>query len=1123
MNHPPINSEQHLPSGTVTFLFTDIEGSTKLAQQYPDEMPSLLARHHEILNRTIETRNGNVFQIVGDSFSAAFHTPDDALSAALDAQRYLQNKSWSPAPIKVRMGLHTGFAERHADGYRGYLTLARVQRVMSCGHGGQILLSLDVTEQVREQLPQGAGLRDLGWHYLKSISQAEHLFQLVTDDLPANFPPLKSTPVVPSMRKEVFSLLDHIVRGQLIGRESEISELEGFWNRAERGEGHLVLLSGEPGIGKTRLVEELTALATLRGALVLEGHFHPELGVTYLGLREALQDYLRSLPADQARAAIGSIAPELVKLVPEVEAIVGNITPNPPMGELEAERLRLFDHVTQFLIRLTKKTPMLFVLEDLHWADRPSLLFLHFLLRNTRQVPILVLGTYRETELDPVRPFYETLLGLNRDRLYTRVALHGMNAKSVEKLVRTLLDGPVEAGLVKAITRDTEGNPFFIEEVVKGLVEQSRLRQEAGVWNLMEEVEHFIPQSIQIALGKRLETLSEDARTALSLAAILGREFDMDVLLSMSEWNEDRLLDALDEAVKAQLITELRMHGKETHRFAHALLAQVIYDAINTRRRARFHQQAGESMERVHARKLEEHVEELAYHFSRAPSNAADKAVTYGLRAAEKAVAVYAHDQAIRYYTEVLEALHDLDDSQTEVRAWELMGDAKMRLYYVKEAIAAYEKALVVQKQDALTEAQDHCRLSFKLGELIIKEQRDPIRARQYLEQALASSAAPAGSPQRAKCIAALAICLVEEGRLDEAFEQAQSALELAEGLAHADGIASACGALCSVHEARGDLVSYAQVSERQVTALDKCNDFSGIFEAYSHHEYTSIIRGDYEQAKRVDLAGLELCQKFNAPGWEVRMLTGYIWVLDKQGLWTEALEHGRRVSLLADRVGCDMCFSYIYMALAEIEAKLGHREQSQGRIDSALSIISQLPQPPMQTVRWRFFSHVFLEEWKDAWAVVEEARALAYPDIASTPFARFNWSLMLPEAAARAGHWSEAERLVGETLAFFEKQGSPLGVASSHFALGLTHTGQQKWDEALTEYQQALEGFQTLGHPWDTANTQYEMGLVHAARLGERDKDKARQCFEEALSAFSALGAKPGIEKVEKELGKLK
>ena len=252
-------------------------------------------------------------------------------------------------------------------------------------------------------------------------------------------------------------------------------------------------------------------------------------------------------------------------------------------------------------------------------------------------------------------------------------------------------------------------------------------------------------------------------------------------------------------------------------------------------------------------------------------------------------------------------------------------------------------------------------------------------------------------------------------------------------------------------------------------------------------------------------------------------MLTGYIWVLNKQGLWMEALEHGRRVLLLADRVGCNTCFSYIDMGLAEIEAKLGHREQSQRHIESALAVISQLPAPQVQAIRWRFFGHVFLEEWKDAWTVVEEARAMAYPDIATTPFARFNWSIMLPEAAARARQWSEAERLAGETLAFFERQGSPLGVASSHFALGLTHTGQQKWDEALTEYQQALEGFQTLGHPWDTANTQYEMGLVHAARLGERDKDKARQYFEEALSAFSALGAKPGIEKVEKELGKLK
>ncbi len=1116
--------QTQLPGGNITFLFTDIEGSTPLWERDPGGMQESLTRHDAVLHEVVEAHGGQVFKVIGDAFQAAFVNPMQAVRAALAAQRGLAAATWgATGPLKVRMGLHRGLAEPRGADYATTHTLNRVARVMSAGHGGQILLSLEVADQVREHLPESVSLRDLGWHRLKGLSQSEHLFQLAADNLPASFPPLKSTPVAPSARSEVFSLLDRIVRGQLIGRERELAELEGFWNRAERGEGHLILLSGEPGVGKTRLAEEMVAYSRLRGALVLEGHFHPELGVTYLGIREALRDYVRSLPLEQARAAVGPTAPELVKLVPEVEAIVGSVTPNPPMGEVEAERLRLFDHVSQFLIQLSERAPILFVLEDLHWADGPSLLFLHFLLRNTRQTRLLVLGTYRETDLDPVRPFYETLLGLNRDRLYTRLALRGLEPESVEKLIGALLGGPVDSELVAAITRDTEGNPFFVEEVVKGLVERNGLRLEDGVWRPVGEAERYIPQSIQVALGKRLESLSEDARAALSLAAILGREFDVDVLVSMSEWEEDRLLDALDESIKAQLIAETRAHGKDTYRFTHALLAQVVYDGINTRRRARFHQQAGEALERVHARRLDEHIEALAYHFSRAPSNAAEKAVTYGLRAAEKAVGVYAHDQAIRHYTEVLEALADLDDPAREARAWELMGDAKMRLYYVKDAIAAYEKAQAALERGHLTEAQDHCRLSFKLGELIIKEQKDPARARQYLENAMASSAAPPDGPQRVKCLAALAVCLVEEGRLAEALEQAQSALELAEEFALADGIASACGALCSIHEARGDLVSYAQVSERQVAALDENNDFAGIFEAYSHHEYTNIVRGDYEQAKRMDLAALELCQKFNAPGWETRILTGYIWVLEKQGRWPEALEYGRRVLQLANRVGCDMCFAYIHMGLAEIEAKRGQREQSQQHIESALSIIMQLNRPPVIAMRWRFFNHAFLEAREDAWAMVEEARAMAYPDIATTPFYRFNWSVILPEAAARVRRWPEAERLAGETLAFFQKQGVPFGVAGSHFALGLAHAGQGRWDEALAEFEQALGGYQALGHPWDTANTQYEMALVYSGRQQAGDLDQVKRLLQQAHSTFKDLEAEPGMTKVALTLEQLR
>ena len=152
-----------LPSGTVTFLFTDIEGSTKLAQEHPDEMPSLLARHNEIMNQAINEHNGYVFQIVGDSFSAAFHSASDALNAALTAQQSLQNETWTPAPIKVRMGIHTGAAQINADNlYSGYTTLASTQRIMSAGHGGQILLSGATRELVRDVLPENADLLDLG-------------------------------------------------------------------------------------------------------------------------------------------------------------------------------------------------------------------------------------------------------------------------------------------------------------------------------------------------------------------------------------------------------------------------------------------------------------------------------------------------------------------------------------------------------------------------------------------------------------------------------------------------------------------------------------------------------------------------------------------------------------------------------------------------------------------------------------------------------------------------------------------------------------------------------------------------------------------------------------------------
>lgn len=239
-----------LPTGTVTFLFTDIEGSTRLAQQYPDAMPALLARHHEILHQSIQAQNGYVFQIVGDSFAAAFHSAIDALNAAIAAQQALHNEAWSPAPIKVRMGIHTGTARLNDTSaptvYSGYATIAATQRVMSAGHGGQILISGVTHELVRDSLPVNTELIDLGEKRLKDLLRPEHLYQLNIAGLPATFPPLKTLDSFPNNLP--------IQLTSFIGRENEIAEV-----KQELELHRLVTLTGSGGTGKTRLSLQVAA------------------------------------------------------------------------------------------------------------------------------------------------------------------------------------------------------------------------------------------------------------------------------------------------------------------------------------------------------------------------------------------------------------------------------------------------------------------------------------------------------------------------------------------------------------------------------------------------------------------------------------------------------------------------------------------------------------------------------------------------------------------------------------------------------------------------------------------------------------------------------------------------
>jgi predicted ATPase/class 3 adenylate cyclase len=240
-------AERSIPTGTVTFLFTDIEGSTTLAQEHPGELNTLLERHNTILRQSIEAHNGIVFRITGDSFACAFHTGGEAVQAALEAQRGLLQEAWHPTQVRVRMGIHTGAAQASdrmdlGDGYDGYLTLTRAQRLMSAAHGGQILLSSASAELVRGQLSESVTLRDLGEHRLKGLTNPERLWQLVAPDLPSEFPALLSLSAVPNNLPAQATVF--------IGREAELGEIV---KRLSSEEVRLLTLTGPGGIGKTRM------------------------------------------------------------------------------------------------------------------------------------------------------------------------------------------------------------------------------------------------------------------------------------------------------------------------------------------------------------------------------------------------------------------------------------------------------------------------------------------------------------------------------------------------------------------------------------------------------------------------------------------------------------------------------------------------------------------------------------------------------------------------------------------------------------------------------------------------------------------------------------------------------
>ena len=499
-----------------------------------------------------------------------------------------------------------------------------------------------------------------------------------------------------------------------VGRQPEMDALLGGLGQALAGRGGLFLIAGQAGIGKSRLLDELARRARERDVEVLWGRCWEVRGApAYWPWVQALRAHLRDSDRGALRAQLGSAAADVAQMLPELRQLFPALA-DPPPADAQVARFRLFEGVASFLLEAARARPLVLVLDDLHAADESSLLLLRFVAGQLGAAPLLIAGAYRDVELEPNTPLASLVAELARERVTHRLALAGLAEAEVGRLIESSVGVRPQPQSVAAIHHGTEGNPLFVGEMVRLLSSEGRLGE------VSEETPEPlpIPPSVREVIDQRLRHLSEECRGILPLAAVLGPEFDFVALAHVTGCSEEELLVALDEAVGAHVVSEVP-GATDRLRFAHVLIRDALHGELVGPRRLRLHRQVGEALEVLYASDREPHLAELAHHFVAAgEAGDTDKAVDYSRAAGDRAVRLFAYDEAVRLYTGALEVLRE-DGGETDAVRCELLlalADAKGRAGDGQGAKSGFLRAAKLARSADLPELLARAGIGYAMG-----------------------------------------------------------------------------------------------------------------------------------------------------------------------------------------------------------------------------------------------------------------------------------------------------------------------------------------------------------------------------------------------------------------------
>ncbi len=854
----------------------------------------------------------------------------------------------------------------------------------------------------------------------------------------------------------VSAALGGLVRGRMVGRDTEIEALRRSWSEAAAGRGGMVLVSGEPGSGKTRLARELIDYARITGGTVLSGGcYELEAATPYLPFVEALRSWAHASSDDGLRSAAGDSGAELARLAPELASRIGPFPAGPKLSASE-ERLRLFDGIARCLFRLADPSGLLLFIDDLQWADQASLSLLHYLVRLVSRERVLLLGCYRETELDRSHPLAEALDDWNRERAAVRVHLKRLEPDGTSAMLSVLLgDDCLNEDFCADIHRETEGNPFFVEEVVKTLVGEGQIVCECGEWRRREKGATLVlPQGVKAAIGRRLDHLSPPTTEVLRTAAILGKTFEFSELAAVADQSEDQLLDALDEAVAAQL---LETGAGEAVAFTHDKIREVLYHELNPIRRRRLHSRVAEGLEALRERGGRVAVEDLAHHSME--GGCLDKGFDYAMEAAAAATTLFAYTDALRLYERARDCAETLGRTDELPKIDTAMGEVYTLKGEPLNAAGAFERALAAIDDPALATP-----LKCKIGESYVLI--GDARALSFVEEAKAAL-----DPETQPTEVARATMI--EARFHHYHGQSGKAAEL--------------------------LLQAREAAERSGDVILLSWIYAYLAGAYQH-----LI--DFEESNRwsqrnIDLGEEKDISSVAAMGFEFLMENAFM-----RGYWRECLEHAARHRELGEKACSSDRLAWNHLGLSYGNYGLGNLAEAEAACDDGLDLAEKLGDERLAAFLASWKASLTADQGRIDEAIVLADAAIDRGDILGLKTGQVESRRMRAHIAQLQGdheaaldYAAQAEELLeGTDEAMFPIWWSPIACQS------FVATGHL--DEAGQRLETTLENSRKAGMPHWEAMALKVRGQLHIAR---GDEGAARQDFGAAIAIFEDLGSR--------------